>query len=113
MQPPHSSEQWFLQRRERQKIELICEKKLLHHATASFFFKAQNEKKEQAIGRSGEKFFIYLLTIPEKGSIMVNHTIKIRRTLMRNTSAFVFTYAFFGFSFWAEVFSPCEELCRN
>lgn len=32
---------------------------------------------------------------------------------MRNTSAFVFTYAFFGFSFWAEVFSPCEELCRN
>ncbi len=31
---------------------------------------------------------------------------------MLNRTAFVFTYEFFGFGFWAEVFSPCEELCR-
>jgi len=30
---------------------------------------------------------------------------------MMNTSAFVFTYAFFGFSFSAEAFLPCVELC--
>ena len=31
---------------------------------------------------------------------------------MTNRSAFVFTYEFFGFGFFTEVFSPCVKLCR-